>query len=302
MWINQQRNVYSNDLYGNEERKASNDEIDALKDLYISLNGDLWESNYNWNEDDPCLNFWEGVYCNKRGNVIGLEFKHNKLNGIIPDSISKLTNLIFIHITNPIFENHQEDSNYIYHISHKLFEIASLKEVILKNVNLKQRLDTFLYFTSINEGLEIIDLSYNSLVGELPNFSSLLSLSELNLSNNALSGSLSNLNTLNNKVLHIKLHNNFFTGTIPSINNLNSNLLSLDLRNNTIEGDVPSSFFSINYFPKLEYVGLMLTDVNVPAQCKNIPFCIKRLFKSAQSIYDNGFELTNNELQFLLPH
>ena len=25
-----------------------------LKDLYISLNGDLWESNYNWNEDDPC--------------------------------------------------------------------------------------------------------------------------------------------------------------------------------------------------------------------------------------------------------
>ena len=73
MWINQQRNVYSNDLYGNEEREASNDEIEALKDLYISLNGDLWESNYNWNEDDPCLNSWEGVYCNKRGNVIGIE-------------------------------------------------------------------------------------------------------------------------------------------------------------------------------------------------------------------------------------
>ena len=294
-------NIYPYNMEGKEERESSNSEIQALKDFYFNLNGDLWTLNDNWNKGDPCLNHWIGVFCNKRGNIIGIMFYQNKLHGIINDSISNLIHLEFIHILNPIFEDKKENSNEIFYVSPKLFILNSLKEIVIKAVNLRQKIDTLFIFPSSTSSLEIIDFSHNYLTGELPDFSNLSKLKEINISNNGLSRSLSKLNTLSSTVINIQLQNNYFTGTLPNLNNVNSNLKYLDYRNNTIEGEVPSSYFSDNYFVNLEYVGLMLTEVNSPEQCKNIPFCIKKLFKNAQSINDIGFELTNNELQFLLP-
>jgi len=44
----------------------------------------------------------------------------------------------------------------------------------------------------------------------------------------------------------------------------------------------------------------MLTQINVPKQCKNSPFCIKKYFYNNKSIYDTNFNLTDHEIQFLI--
>ena len=72
------------------------DQIDALVDIYYSLNGPTWQHNSNWLVGDPCENDWYGVDCcmldcsETETNVTSLELKHNNVSGFIPDSISKL--------------------------------------------------------------------------------------------------------------------------------------------------------------------------------------------------------------------
>jgi hypothetical protein len=75
-------------------------ERQALVDLYTSTNGDFWIHNEQWLKGDPCVNSWFGVECNKFGNVISLYFFENGLDGLLPDSIINLSNLIYFYIFN----------------------------------------------------------------------------------------------------------------------------------------------------------------------------------------------------------
>ena len=176
-----------------------------------------------------------------------------------------------------------------------------MKDIVIKNCHLKQNLSK-LFDLSNELEIEIIDLSGNLLYGSIVNLEYFPTLVELNLSFNNITGDLSNLDSLSSTTKLIFLQSNNITGNIPNLNNLMNVLEVLDLRNNTLlNGDIPSNFFSENYFEKFIYIGLMLTQVNVPNSCSNSPFCIKRLIINSKSIYDDNFELTNNEIQFLLP-
>ena len=176
-----------------------------------------------------------------------------------------------------------------------------MKDIVIKNCHLKQNFSQLFNLSNEIE-IEIIDLSGNLLYGSLVNLEYFTTLVELNLSFNNISGDLSNLNSLASTTKMIFLQSNNLTGNIPNLNNLMNVLEVLDLRNNTLlNGDIPSNFFSENYFEKFIYIGLMLTQVTVPNTCSNSPFCIKRLIINSKSIYDDNFELTNNEIQFLLP-
>lgn len=176
-----------------------------------------------------------------------------------------------------------------------------MKDIVIKNCHLKQSLNKLFDLNSEIE-IEIIDLSGNLLFGNIVNLEYFTTLVELNLSFNNITGDLSNLDSLASTTKNIFLQSNNITGNIPNLNNLMNVLEVLDLRNNTLlNGDIPSNFFSENYFEKFIYIGLMLTQVTVPNTCSNSPFCIKRLIINSKSIYDDNFELTNNEIQFLLP-
>ena len=299
--MNEERQRYRYSLLSVKIRETSESELNALKELYTYLNGVLWVNNANWNDGDPCINKWYGVDCNKRGNIIGIRLIQNRLNGIIPDCIKQLKYLEYIHILNHFFEDENSDANYIYYVSPDLFLIETLKDIVVKNCRLKQNLSNLFNISTYNQ-IEIIDLSGNYLYGSLNNLEYFTSIFEINLSYNNITGELTELNNLPSTTKTIFLQSNNITGTIPNLNNLMDNLEILDLRNNTlITGEIPSNFFSENYFTKFIHVGLMLTQVNVPDSCSNSPFCIKRLIINSKSIYDDDFELTNNEIQFLLP-
>ena len=304
LWANNEILNYKYDLLYNIDdiRETSQKELNALTTFYLDLNGDIWINNNNWNTGDPCINNWYGIICNKRGNIIGINFDENNLHGILSDDvIQNLTYLKYIRIYNTHFENNYNYSNSIFYISDELFYLENLQEIVIKNVKLQQNLSDIIEITDVNNNLEIIDLSFNFIFGKLVDFSYYIKLKEINLSNNKLSGELSYLNSLSSTVKNIIIYNNFFSGELPSLENLNDNLEVIDLRNNTnLNGSIQDNFFSENFFPQLKYLGLMLTKINVPLQCRNSPFCIKNYFKNNKSIYDNDFNLTNNEIQFLI--
>lgn len=70
---------------------ASQEECEALVDIYTELNGDQWFLSNGWNTDaDPCD--WRGVTCGAAG-VTELDLRSNRLAGELPASAGKLQHL-----------------------------------------------------------------------------------------------------------------------------------------------------------------------------------------------------------------
>ncbi|KAL6283331.1 hypothetical protein ACE6H2_014260 [Prunus campanulata] len=135
----------------------------------------------NWTTLDCCN--WKGITCNQDGWVTHLLLPSKGLKGGIPPSLGNLTHLTHLNLS----------QNSLY---------GSLKTP---------------FFLSLNR-LEILDLSYNLLSGELP-----------------LSLPCSNIQT-------VDLSNNHFDGAIPSsFFQKASNLTSFNVSNNIFKGYVPSS-------------------------------------------------------------
>lgn len=164
----------------------------------------------------------------------------------------------------------------------KLSVLNTIKHITTKVVDSTFTDDSTIYELSITA----LNLSYNGLVGILPNFN-LKNLDTLNLGNNDLEGNIPDINLPNltfvnfshnkytgevpnfssDKLKYIDLNYNFLTGQLPplikesiialdvssneisgSLDNLNlPNLERLDISDNNFEGDLP------NYnFPKLK--------------------------------------------------
>jgi hypothetical protein len=75
----------------------SKNELKALNDLYVNLNGNKWKISTNWKtmKDDPCslTQPYFGIKCNIYLQIIEIDLSNNNLNGIIPSSISSFINL-----------------------------------------------------------------------------------------------------------------------------------------------------------------------------------------------------------------
>uniref|UniRef100_UPI00402B0616 Receptor-like protein kinase BRI1-like 3 n=1 Tax=Arabidopsis thaliana TaxID=3702 RepID=UPI00402B0616 len=102
--------------------------------------------------------------------------------------------------------------------------------------------------------LEVLDLSGNSLTGQLPqSFTSCGSLQSLNLGNNKLSGDfLSTVVSKLSRITNLYLPFNNISGSVPiSLTNC-SNLRVLDLSSNEFTGEVPSGFCSLQSSSVLE--------------------------------------------------
>ena len=69
--------------------EISTDQKAALIDLYNSTNGKSW--NRTWNLEKP-VSTWSGVKI-EDSSVVELNLSFNKLEGTLPESISKLSSL-----------------------------------------------------------------------------------------------------------------------------------------------------------------------------------------------------------------
>ncbi|CAL8169008.1 unnamed protein product [Prunus armeniaca] len=157
----------------------------------LSFSSALSSPHLNWTSIDCCR--WKGITCDQDGWVTRLLLPSKGLKGgISPSSLANLTHLTHLNL------------------SHNLL-FGSLETQ---------------FFLSLNR-LEILDLSYNRLSGELP-----LSLPSSNIRTVDLS---SNIRT-------VDLSSNHFFGAIPSsFFQQASNLTNFNVSNNRFTGYVPSS-------------------------------------------------------------
>ncbi|TCO05989.1 leucine-rich repeat domain-containing protein [Natronoflexus pectinivorans] len=193
------------------------------------------------------------------GNLTNLVFLrlNGNINGIIPNSITNLSNLEYIAI-------HKGVGDLSWHIPNDIHKMKNLQEVNLTNIvegELPQSLGQLRQLKSLNlhngkitgslpssigelENLEILNLDGHQITGTIPSsIEELSNLRELNLSNNQLTGSIPvGLGQLS-KLRTIRLANNQLSGSLPEQLNW-PELISLQLSENHIEGNIPSSISS----------------------------------------------------------
>ncbi|MBK7094094.1 MAG: T9SS type A sorting domain-containing protein [Saprospiraceae bacterium] len=243
-------------------------DYEPLMVLYNSTNGDYWTKKNGWKEGsqgincDPCSG-WYGVKC-VDGRVTSVKLTENKLFGKLPREIYDLSELNYLALDNNEIYGSFPDSirklrklNFLNLGQNRMSgiipgDIANLHN--LKNLNLYY--NAFNYIS--NEifkmpSLEVIDLSDNFIVGEIPDYLNLPSLKNLILTKNDFFGSIPGELGMCNKLILLALQNNNFSGTIPSeLSNLKE-LKGLFLSENELQGLLPDSLF---HLPELEVLTL----------------------------------------------
>ncbi|KAK4728404.1 hypothetical protein R3W88_021392 [Solanum pinnatisectum] len=239
----------------------------------------LFSNNFEGSIPDIFANFSE---------LDSIYFQSNNFTGPFPDSIATLTRFTELELQNNsltgslpsnisgLQELQQLDLSFNYFTGATplwLFHLPSLLSLYVQDNQLTGKLPNELksnYVEYFN-----IDLSYNKLQGEIPDWMFSTSMGRLDLSHNFLTGfekqvwhsdSLQYLN-LENNFLQGPLHQSFcdmmnliflilaqnnFSGSIPDcLGNSNSFISILDLRMNSFHGEIP------RFFPTgLQYLGL----------------------------------------------
>ncbi|KAL8112597.1 hypothetical protein AgCh_020064 [Apium graveolens] len=166
----------------------------------------------------------------KLGNLF---LDENNISGVIPACMSNITGLLLLEMTsNKLHES----------IPTPLFNLSSLQVLALSNNHLTGVIPQHisgLYLLSLFD----LDLRQNLLSGPLPsNIGSLIHLVDLRLSDNKLAGEIPT--SLGDCVMleQLEMDLNHFEGGIPSSFKKLKNLAFLGLSNNNISGNIPQFF------------------------------------------------------------
>ena len=128
-----------------------------------------------------------------------------------------------------------------------------------------------------------ISLSFNGLEGNLTSLGSLSEMTDLDVGNNKLSGSIPQSFFNMPKLQFINLNNNQLKGSIPPFTSLNSRLIGLTMNNNLLEGTIPESVSMLT--------GLQSLQLNDNAFVGTIPSALGEM-KSLNALYLNSNSLT----------
>jgi len=261
----------------------------ALKEFFVTTNGQNWDNNVNWGNPEVSASVWAGVSI-EDGHVNGLLFNGNGLSGHITSSIGNLSFIQGIslsqnNLNGPLpgeignlskLKMLSLDNNSLSgEIPSELGELTSLIGLELSHNNLSGSIPSTLGNLS---NLIALKLSSNQLTGEIPlEIGDLSNLNYLDLSSNRFNGTFSQdiLESLNLEYLILDYNNltgslpsdwlkvpklrkisflsNQLSGEIPAGLSSLSSLKELDLRNNSFEGELPSSLRESSYFNKFEF-------------------------------------------------
>ncbi|XP_062173084.1 receptor-like protein 6 [Alnus glutinosa] len=242
-----------------------------LKSLsVIRLNGSLPEFPPNGSLRTMVLrstNF-SGTLPHSIGNfkmLSTIDLSNCNFRGSIPDSMASLTQLVYLDMSLNMFSG-----------SIPVFSMAkNLTNLDLSSINLTGQI-TSTQWEELQH-LEILDLSYNSLNGDIPiSLFSLPSLQTLQLSNNQFSGQLKEFSNISSyKLEELDLSKNELEGTIPiSIFQLRG-LVILLLSSNNFDGSnllVEYSGFNLSssHVPQIAWLGLASSKLKkIPDFCRN---------------------------------
>ncbi|KAL6271445.1 hypothetical protein ACE6H2_028356 [Prunus campanulata] len=238
---------------------------------------DVPSSALNWSSSDCC--HWEGITCEKDGRVTHLLLPSKRLQGSVSRSLGNLTHLSHLNLS------HNQLS-------------GPLEAGLILSLSF----------------LEILDLSYNLLSGEVPLFPPSSYIRIVDISSNQFNGSIpssflqhaGNLSSLN-------VSKNHFTGQMPSSICLYSSLVRvLDFSYNDFSGSIP---LGLGTCLKLEVFragfnslsGTLPSDIYNAQALEEISLPSNKLFGPISDRIVNLTSLTILEIYFnqltgMLPH
>ncbi|KAH7529324.1 hypothetical protein FEM48_Zijuj05G0172300 [Ziziphus jujuba var. spinosa] len=209
----------------------------------VNISKSLSGSKVPWDineEPNPC--YWKGINCNSmNSSITGITLSGFSLSSsdFLP-IICKLDSLQMLNVSNNRFALIPEE--FITDCG----KIDGLKRLDFSKNRLVGNLPKFDGFV----GLEILDLSYNSLGGKISlELEGLVGLKSLNLSFNQFTGSLPTQLGNSTVLEELLMSVNHFVGTIPVGIMDYRNLRLLDLSQNNLSGSVPDK---IGELSKLE--------------------------------------------------
>jgi Leucine-rich repeat (LRR) protein len=255
-------------------------ECEALVALYNSTDGDNWDDNSGWLENNtPCS--WNGVTCSGGhvstlylprnsltgsiptelgllGNLMGLNLSGNSLTGSIPTELGLLSNLTDLYLYGNLLTGT---------IPTELGLLSNLTWLSLDNNSLTGSIPTELGLLS---NLTTLHLCCNSLTGSIPTeLGNLSNLTVLFLERNSLTGSIPTELGLLSRLRRLFLHWNSLTGTIPTeLGNL-SNLTVLFLEINSLTGSIPTELGNLSNLTRLDLSSNSLIGT-IPTELGNL--------------------------------
>jgi Leucine-rich repeat (LRR) protein len=195
-----------------------------------------------------------------------LWLQDNQLTGLIPESICELTNLDW----SPDFIDF--DYSYIYNNQLCPPYPSCIEDYVgEQDISNCDVVELWGEYFSIENTTEL-DLSNNQLTGEIPSeIGDLINLTTLNLSDNQFTGGIpKEIGDLTN-LTELDLSNNQLTGYIPSqLGNL-TNLTNLYLNDNQLTGQIPESICDLN----IDWSNNNLFNITINQLCPPYPSCIE---------------------------
>nr|KJB75098.1 hypothetical protein B456_012G024000 [Gossypium raimondii] len=275
-------NIFTNSFSkGIPQPSCIKSERQALLKIKQQLKHSNMLADWNATKEDCCK--WVRVFCNiVTGHVTELQLGSSndtiassrskkvgslKLGGKLSPALLDLKHLSYLDLSNNDFDPTQIPDWFWNLTSH-------LQYLNISGNQFQGKIPDLL----TNQASLVLDLSFNNFTGSLPGIS--LNMTVLDLSNNVLSGSMSQflchkkhqmkLEVLNLEGNHlsgeipdcwekwrslvaIELCNNNFSGGIPSSMGALTSLESLHIRNNHLEGEIPDSLTNCTQLLTLDF-------------------------------------------------
>ncbi|MCO5606800.1 hypothetical protein L7F22_060991 [Adiantum nelumboides] len=272
-WLSSQTNLSRLSLAGNHFSGPLPDWAWSLSSDFLDLSGNNFSGKLGCSSSiapSPTLTFLDVSYNNHLSGTIPCHIANlsdlsffslavNRLTGPIHPFIGNLTQLSFIDLSGNQLEGPIPSLQNMHSLTSLDFDTNLLSgsfPVSLLRLPL----------------LERIDLSFNTLLGSLPDIEppSNPALKYLKLSQNNLSGTLPPSLTRFTDLKILRLNGNNFTGSIPKGISALSKLLSFDMRENLLEGPLPLEMGNLS--------SLVLLSVSKNPRIKGaFPACVRSL-------------------------
>ncbi|KAD6119721.1 hypothetical protein R6Q59_025730 [Mikania micrantha] len=241
----------------------------------------------SWQKTLDCCH-WYCVKCNKTtGRIIQLNIFAGNISGQIPPEVGDLPYLqqIMFH----------KLTNLTGNIPSSITKLTHLTMLFLSNTNLSGPVPSFL---SKLKSLNYLDLSFNSFTGSIPpELAELTEVTGIRLDRNKLTGAIpESFGTFTGNLQYLYLSHNQLTGDIPrSLGYLN--FTSIDFSRNQLTGDL-SMFFGTNKTIQIADVSrnnfqFNLSKVELPASLTSLDLNHNKIYGGLPAT------LTGLRLQYL---
>ncbi|KAK7268961.1 hypothetical protein RIF29_21673 [Crotalaria pallida] len=215
-------------FFSNPAWVTGNAELRALMDLKASLDPEsLYLSSWT-NNGNPCVDSFEGVLCNEKGQVANISLQGKGLSGKLSPAIGELKHLtgLYLHYNSLCGEIPREVGN-----------LSELVDLYLNVNHLSGEIPSEIGYL---ENLQVLQLCYNRLTGSIPTkINALKKLSVVAVQSNELTGAIpASLGDLS-MLVRLDLSSNNLFGSIPTSLAETPSLKVLDVHNNSLSGNVP---------------------------------------------------------------